>query len=243
MLRVSSMATANIFKAAILRTSVAHRPYPSLFFFPGIAQQPFYDPARFSWVDALRQSYPHIRDEFLRAVAEHRPDNDYIPTQGEHTLHQGEWDWFSYIMKGERRARFQEIFPVTSSVLDAIPDLMAHTPTDYAFFSVMRGGTKIAPHYAPHNMRIRCHLPIIVPPRCGIRVAGVTKEWTEGQPFLFDDSYEHETWHDGEGDRVLLLFDTWHPDILPEERAAISEMFASAQQRRKEQVETEGGVP
>lgn len=144
------------------------------------------------------------------------------------------------------------MFPVTTCVLDSIPDLMAHTPTDYAFFSVMRGGSsaptpscrphalaphplvaEIAPHYAPHNMRIRCHLPILVPPRCGIRVAGVEREWEEGSPFLFDDSYEHETWHDGEGDRVLLLFDTWHPDILSEERAAIADMFSAAQQRRR----------
>ena len=66
----------------------------------------------------------------------------------------------------------------------------------------------------------------------------------EGKLILFDDSYPHETWHNGfvrpkdkrkerEGkckDRVVLLFDVWHPDLTFEERASIVTMFEVAQQ-------------
>ena len=46
--------------------------------------------------------------------------------------------------------------------------------------------------------------------------------------YLFN-LFEYEVWHDGnEGDRVLLLFDLWHPDLVPEERKAIAEMFKEA---------------
>ena len=47
--------------------------------------------------------------------------------------------------------------------------------------------------------------------------------------FYLLDSFDHEVWHDGkEGDRVILLFDLWHPDLVPEERKAIAEMFKEA---------------
>lgn len=46
------------------------------------------------------------------------------------------------------------------------------------------------------------------------------------------DSYDHEVWHDGEkGDRVLLLFDFWHPDLVPEERESITQMFQDAREK------------
>lgn len=68
------------------------------------------------------------------------------------------------------------------------------------------------------------------------------RQWEEGQPLLFDDSYEHEVWHgdpvssaqqdesidsDILQDRVVLLFDIWHPDLTTQERQAIVGMFAS----------------
>ena len=42
---------------------------------------------------------------------------------------------------------------------------------------------------------------------------------------IFDDSFEHEVFHNGTGDRIILLFDIWHPEIEKEERVAIIEMF------------------
>lgn len=39
-----------------------------------------------------------------------------------------------------------------------------------------------------------------------------------GKCLVFDDSYEHEVWNRTEGERVLLLFDLWHPDLVEEVR-------------------------
>lgn len=33
---------------------------------------------------------------------------------------------------------------------------------------------------------------------------------------VFDDCYEHEVWNKTEKERVLLLFDLWHPELEPE---------------------------
>lgn len=30
---------------------------------------------------------------------------------------------------------------------------------------------------------------------------------------VFDDSFDHEAWHDGETTRINLIVDFWHPDL------------------------------
>ena len=44
------MSEARIFTSKMLRTNIHHRPYPSLFYYPGINTQPFYNPNFFSFV-------------------------------------------------------------------------------------------------------------------------------------------------------------------------------------------------
>lgn len=49
---------------------------------------------------------------------------------------------------------------------------------------------------------------------------------------VFVDAYDHEVWHNGKkGDRVLLLFDVWHPDLIKEEGESLTDMFASAREK------------
>lgn len=49
---------------------------------------------------------------------------------------------------------------------------------------------------------------------------------------LTADAFDHEVWHDGaSGDRVLLLFDFWHPDLEQAERQAITDMFEEARDK------------
>lgn len=42
---------------------------------------------------------------------------------------------------------------------------------------------------------------------------------------------EHEVVHDGDEDRVILLFDMWHPDLVQGEKLAIQEMFDGARKQ------------
>jgi aspartate beta-hydroxylase len=87
------------------------------------------------------------------------------------------------------------------------------------------------------------HFPLHVPaaqpaaqpgaaqPPLGITVGGETRVWREGEPLVFDDTYEHSTWNDTGGDRVVLLFDLWHPDLAAGEVEAIVGMFDDARRR------------
>ncbi len=86
--------------------------------------------------------------------------------------------------------------PVTAEVLGAIPRSYQHS-----FFSAVAPGTHITPHTGPTNKKLRCHLPLIVPPGglSRIRVGDDVVVFEEGKCFVFDDSFEHEVWNDAGG--------------------------------------------
>jgi hypothetical protein len=89
--------------------------------------------------------------------------------------------------------------PVTTATLAGVPRSYQH-----AFFSAVAPGTHITPHTGPTNKKLRCHLPLLVPPGglSRIRVGDETVVFEEGKCFVFDDSFEHEVWNDAGAWRV-----------------------------------------
>jgi hypothetical protein len=90
-------------------------------------------------------------------------------------------------------------------------------------FSILDEGTHIKPHCGPSNHKWRFHLGVIVPDRgtTSIRVGDPSVEaarrpWEEGRVLLFDDSYEHEVFHDGtgQGPRIVLIVDVYDARTL-----------------------------
>lgn len=180
------------------------------------------------------------------------PDYDVASKGGEHAkdaLHSGTWDWHSYILNGVRNEQFKERCPLTAQVVDDLEKerMLFGTPFGFCFFSTLHGKSAIKPHSGPMNLRLRMHLPLVVPkknkdassspknnntsprPTTGMRVADQTREWHEGSAIILDDSYVHEVWNDSEESRILFLLDLWHPDVRIEEREKIRNMFNFAQ--------------
>lgn len=259
---------ATIFKSAICRTNLFPRPNPTLFFFPGLNNcNPILD----NNSDALREASKVLRANHAVILQEYYSlkkagfKNDY--NSGDHKLHTGSWNWYSYVMKGQRQASFAAHCPRTTEVLESIQSqpngngLMLGTPFSFAFFSQLGGKSSIGAHFGPCNLRIRCHFPLIVPdeqkpsskgeldtsssssrrssdsndddvePACGMEVGGQMVRWRTGEPLFFDDSYEHRVWNHSEAERVVLLFDMWHPDLKPAEIQSVGEMFEYAAQQ------------
>ena len=80
--------------------------------------------------------------------------------------------------------------------------------------------------------------------RSGLRVGDQVREWEEGKLLVFDDSFEHEVWwrwapngapapapavHALAEARVVLIFDYFHPQLSPQDRAKIRSSYVSAQ--------------
>ncbi|KAL3811139.1 hypothetical protein ACHAXA_006187 [Cyclostephanos tholiformis] len=169
-------------------------------------------------------------------------------------LHVGSWDWHSCMQNGRRGDVFRDRCPRTSAIVDDLEGdgALFGTPFGFSFFSTLHPRSYIRPHTGPMNLRLRIHLPLLVPrddedsgigvsisrgrrrdrPLAGIRVADQVREWQEGSAVVLDDSYVHEAWNDSDDQcRVVFLLDVWHPDVRIEERDRINGMFDYARDR------------
>ena len=104
-----------------------------------------------------------------------------------------------------------------------MPRILGRSP--FALFSLLQPGAHIKPHTGLFNTRLICHVPLIVPRGCQIRVGNETREWEEGKALIFDDSFEHEAWNRSAEARVVLIFEVWRPEISADERRALTAMF------------------
>ena len=75
------------------------------------------------------------------------------------------------------------------------------------------------------NARLVVHLPVIVPKGCRFRVGAETRDWREGEAWVFDDTLEHEAWNDSDEKRVIVMIDIWNPLLTQVERALVCELL------------------
>lgn len=116
-----------------------------MFFFPGLESRPWHDASRFHALHQLEANRDVIQREYL-ALRDLRKTNanaasaasDYNVNDKEHQLHQGEWDWLSYVTQGRRQADFAVHCPKTVEILESIPGFMTGLPFAYSFFSVLK---------------------------------------------------------------------------------------------------------
>ena len=224
---------ATIIQHAVLKTRVKQRPVPTIFHFPGLSSSSpiIKSSAVFDkHIKALNMNHDNILKEYMNLRKS--SSSDY--TDSEHKLHDGKWEWNSYILKGIRQVDFACKCPITVSVLEDNGNLMCDTPFSFSFFSTLSANSKIARHSGPCNLRIRCHYPLIVPDGdIGMKVGDEIIKWEVGKPVFFDDAYEHEVWNNTNKERVVLLFDVWHPDLEYDEIEAIKDLFQYMKENKK----------
>jgi len=218
----------------LLGRSQVYHQQPQVFYFPELPQIQFYDRGDFAWTSELEQQTEAIRGE-LRAVLARTdrfapymqadPDRPVFNTNG--LLNDPAWG-ACYLMKnGEEVAENAALCPATLAALRRLPlcRIKGRTPT--ALFSLLRPGAHIPPHHGFLNTRLICHLPLIVPPECALRVGNETRAWREGELVIFDDTMEHEAWNRSAELRVVLLFDIWRPELTDAERSLVAAMLES----------------
>jgi aspartyl/asparaginyl beta-hydroxylase (cupin superfamily) len=111
------------------------------------------------------------------------------------------------------------------SALTDVPLIRVGNRTPSVFFSLLRPGAHIPPHRGMLNCRLICHLPLIIPDGCWLRVGNDTRNWEIGKLLIFDDSIEHEAKNDSDQLRIVLIFDIWRPELSEPEKAGISAIF------------------
>jgi hypothetical protein len=185
----------------------------------GLTATPVHDPGGFWFVGHLEQRFAEISAE-VRAVIGGSEDPVRPTLEDDWLLRSGSWEQAYLLREGEWQEQVCAQLPVTMAVLAEIPEMTTLSP-GVILLSRLTPGTHIVPHCGSTNAVLRVHLPIIAPPGATIRVGDRTLSWEEGRCLVFDDSFEHEVWHRGTADRVVLIMDVLHPELDAARRSAL----------------------
>ena len=207
---------------------------PMIFYMPDLPASTAVSNDRFGWVASVEAAWKDIRCEYETAVANDTELTPYVPANTrspEWSRLRGNLDWGSiHLFQGARQTEFAELFPKTIEALSQADLVKIDGVPLEVFFSRLKPGAHIPPHYGLTNTRLTTHLPLIVPESCKIRVGHDEYFWKEGRIIAFDDSYQHEAWNRSTSERVVLIFEVHHPDLSEDERMAIEHAYSIRQQ-------------
>jgi aspartyl/asparaginyl beta-hydroxylase (cupin superfamily) len=204
---------------------------PTSFFYPGLANIQFFENADFAWVAALEAAAPTMRKEVEAILGEGSGLAPYVvgnqnrPTREHVLLNDPDWSAFYLWENGALVADNAARCPNTMAALINVPMPRIAARSPMVLFSVLRPHTHIPAHNGMLNTRLICHIPLIVPPDCRLRVGNEIRTVEFGKAMIFDDSIEHEAWNDSDETRVILLFEIWRPELSEAERRALTVMY------------------
>ncbi|XP_038116447.1 aspartyl/asparaginyl beta-hydroxylase isoform X5 [Culex quinquefasciatus] len=192
----------------------------SLYNIDNLKSRPFWTVEQTTYSSSLQliaSQWSAIRDEGMRLLNAEGNFKD----EAENLRDTGDWKQFELFARGNRIANNCAKAPITCKLVEQFT--AARTcKRGQVKFSVMHPGTHVWPHCGPTNCRIRAHLGLKVPSGTYLRVAEQTRSWESGQWLIFDDSFEHEVWHNGTGTRLVLIVDFWHPELTETQRKSLS---------------------
>ncbi len=211
---------------------------PTSFYFPGLPQRSFYERKEFDWVAGLEARSSDIRSELEALLGEESPGFEaYVPADADrssgtapnaHLAGDTSWSAYHLLRGGEPVEGHADRCPKTLEALEAAPMPRVAGRSPMALFSMLKPGAHIRPHHGLFNFRLICHLPLIVPPDCTLRVGNQQREWREAELLIFDDSMEHEAWNRSDRQRVILLFEIWRPEVNEADREALTVLLEAA---------------
>lgn len=204
---------------------------PRIFHYPGLPHIAFYDTSRFDWVAKLEAAYPAIRAEALSVLergegaSPYVQSEDHLPDRTHALTNNRNWSAYRFWEDGQFFEANAAHCPATLAALEALPLPVIKARSPMAIFSILEPHTHIPPHNGMLNTRLICHLPLIVPENCRLRVGNHTRNVEEGKVLIFDDSIEHEAWNDSDEVRVILLFEIWRPELSADEITALTALY------------------
>ena len=188
----------------------------------GLRAFPWWDVAEFPWISQVEAYYEDIREELLAlhykgGFQPYRgpswtPGID-APDIGRQSHDQGDWNVFYLYLHG---MTFEDNIAKCPKTVEMIKRVIPRH-YEHAFFSAVNPHTHIVTHHGPTNKKLRLHFPITGLAGTRLRVCDDTQGFEEAKAKVFDDSFDHEAWHDGETTRINLIVDFWHPDLTDDE--------------------------
>lgn len=207
---------------------------PRSFFLPELPTIQFYPREMFPWLAAVEAASADIAAELAPLLDEPGVWAPYIEAERDRPVDRTKplldnADWSAcYVWRGGALAPdIAARCPKTVAAMAGVPleDVPGRAP--FVLFSKLAPKTWIRPHSGYFNTRLVCHLPLVIPPRCSIRVGNETRGWEMGKALVFNDSINHEARNDSDETRVVLIFNIWRPELSAEERRLVAALLQS----------------
>ena len=106
-------------------------------------------------------------------------------------------------------------------------------------------GTHLIAHNGPTNKKLRLNLPLVGAEGASMRVGDETRNLEQGKCLIYDDSFNHEAWHNGSAVRISLIVDFWHPNdqiIMDAEAQQNNQKLKPNEQHNNNNIEKDGAV-
>lgn len=222
----------NVYKESGYKTELAESQ-PHIWMMPGLKRIPFWnvedDPVLKQTVDLFEgsETLSIIQKEYSNICDQQSGWKvNSIPT--------GQWRVYPLYNQGTKVMDNCSCCPQTVQMIESLTNFM-HCVYGNAMFSVLEPASYIEPHTGPCNFRLRCHIPLVAPEGWVIQVGMETRAWREGEIMLFDDSFVHTVRQEDDGqsdttarERVLLIFDIWHPAVKESEQHILTNVFEAS---------------
>ena len=198
-------------------TRTSHPFQQPHYFIPGIPSNRWYDSSQFEWTKLVEDGFAAGKEEVHRLLQ--NPDDPFGTFHTEVVSSIRGWNSLIFYANGRRQDANCERAPELARVADA---MIAYEEGELTMLSALNPHSFIPPHVGPLNGILRCHLPLLIPENCGLRVGGELVEWVEGKVLVFDDSFVHEVYNHSNALRIVLFFNAWHPALSTAERNALA---------------------
>lgn len=173
---------------------------------PDLPLREEYDPAAFWFSAYLAENHAKLLAELDRFLDAGRLQADAAPSR--------DWDRLRLFTDGGWTPEADHSFPVTVSVLSAIPEatLPPHSTVE---LGLLRSHTRVPARCGRSNAALRVEFGLLIGEGAGARLGDRRTTWPRGGCLVFDDGLEREAWNDGVSPHVVLSFHIPHPDLDP----------------------------
>lgn len=177
----------------------------------------FYNSGEFRFTKDFEDNYEKIKQEIIEYYESFQSkfNEQYIP----HKYIVGGWKVLSiwgYIFQSISKTKK---FPTIRKLVVKYPEIISLQ------ISILQPNTRIKAHFGGSNSLVRHHLAIHIPgklPEVGFNLKGDIRCWEDGKLLSFCEAHRHYVWNNTNENRVVLLFDSIHPQYQNKKYSIIS---------------------
>lgn len=118
------------------------------------------------------------------------------------------WNSCHIIKDRKVQREMEKYFPTTIQTISELKSFYG-----WLFISILDPGAHIPRHRGRYNHKLTCHIGIDGLDDCYFMIDGKKMKWEKGGYFVFNDFSYHEVIHNGDKNRVVLIFDLFHPEL------------------------------